>query len=129
MRDRWVARCSRQRMGEPTPPRYKPMRKRERERTLHDSKRWRRISKLQRMREPLCRMCLEQGKIEPATIADHIVPHRGDPDLFWSGALQSLCYFHHETTKREMERKGYHTTIGADGWPIDPQHPANRGRS
>jgi hypothetical protein len=41
--------------------------------------------------EPLCRMCLAAGQIQAANIADHVVPHRGDLDLFWNGALQSLC--------------------------------------
>jgi hypothetical protein len=36
-------------------------------------------------------MCLSEGKIVAARIADHIEPHRGDPIKFWTGALQSLC--------------------------------------
>src|SRR6266404_1730756 len=27
--------------------------------------------------EPLCRLCLEAGRVTPATVADHVTPHRG----------------------------------------------------
>jgi hypothetical protein len=30
--------------------------------------------------EPLCRMCQAEGRITPGTIADQVIPHRGDPD-------------------------------------------------
>ena len=41
---------------------------------------------------PLCIKCLERGTLEPATVVDHIVPHRGDPLLFWDEKnWQSLC--------------------------------------
>lgn len=38
-------------------------------------------------------LCEEEGVVEPATIVDHIVPHRGDTKLFWNteGNWQSLC--------------------------------------
>lgn len=42
-------------------------------------------------REPLCRHCVAEGKVEAATDADHIVPARGDYRSFWTGELQSLC--------------------------------------
>jgi 5-methylcytosine-specific restriction protein A len=43
-------------------------------------------------RDPLCVMCRRAGIVVPATDADHVVPHRGDPALFWNLAnLQGLC--------------------------------------
>jgi hypothetical protein len=66
------------------------------------------------------------NKITPATIADHIEPHRGDPQKFWFGALKSLCEPHHKGAKQQIEKRGYSTEIGSDGWPIDERHPANR---
>jgi hypothetical protein len=51
-------------------------------------------------------MCLTQGKVTAATVADHITPHKGDYELFWHGPLQSLCAFHHNKTKQRIERKG-----------------------
>jgi 5-methylcytosine-specific restriction protein A len=32
------------------------------------------------------------GRLEPAIIVDHIVPHRGDPVLFWDeGNWAAMC--------------------------------------
>jgi 5-methylcytosine-specific restriction protein A len=28
-------------------------------------------------------MCKAAGRMEPATVVDHVVPHRGDQQLFW----------------------------------------------
>jgi hypothetical protein len=50
--------------------------------------------------EPFCRKCLEKGVVTPATIADHIIPHRGDWNSFLLGELQSFVrnmpQFHEE---------------------------------
>jgi 5-methylcytosine-specific restriction protein A len=27
--------------------------------------------------------CAAAGRLAPATVVDHVVPHRGDPVLFW----------------------------------------------
>jgi hypothetical protein len=77
---------------------------------------------------PLCAMCAERGLTAPAEIADHITPHDGDVNAFWSSPLQSLCKRGHDGRKRKRERRGCDTTIGLDGWPIDPAHPANLPR-
>ena len=46
---------------------------------------------------PLCAMCQQMGRIEPATVVDHIVPHRGDQKLFWDqNNWQSLCKSCHD---------------------------------
>ncbi len=58
---------------------------------LYDSARWHRIRKLQLAEHPLCKFCAERGIVTPATICDHVEPHRGDINKFWVGALQSLC--------------------------------------
>ena len=44
-----------------------------------------------------------QGRVVPATIVDHVVPHRGDPDLFWDEAnWAALCKRCHDAkTARE----------------------------
>ena len=62
-------------------------------------------------------------------VADHVVPHKGDPVLFWEGELQTLCPDHHDSTKQQAEVRGFSVERGADGWPVDPNHPANRGRA
>jgi len=90
-----------------------------------EHKRWYSTAAWQRRRagqiaaEPLCRMCEEDGRVEPATIADHVEPHRGDPAKFWDGALQSLCKRHHDSEKQRIERGGEPTPArGANGWPL-----------
>jgi 5-methylcytosine-specific restriction protein A len=70
-------------------------------------------------------MCLAQNIVNPATVADHIIPHLGDPGLFWHGELQSLCEPHHKGAKQQIETKGFSSEVGLDGWPVDPNHPAN----
>src|SRR5262249_6732878 len=52
---------------------------------------WRRRTKHQLRSQPLCEMCLKDGRINAATIADHIEPHKGDQQKFFFGELQSLC--------------------------------------
>ena len=74
-------------------------------------------------------MCEARGRVEPATVVDHIIAHKGDLKLFWDSAnWQPLCKPHHDGTKQQLERRGYSTEVGADGWPIDPAHPANQRR-
>ena len=54
-------------------------------------------------REPLCRICKAAGLITPATVVDHIEPHRGNQDLFWNtDNWQPLCTTCHDAkTKQE----------------------------
>ncbi len=41
----------------------------------------------------------------PATVVDHIKPHRGDPKLFWDQEnWQALCARHHDRDKQREER-------------------------
>ena len=41
---------------------------------------------------PLCTACQAEGKIVPATVVDHIIPHRGDRRLFWDQTnWEPLC--------------------------------------
>ena len=53
--------------------------------------RWRKASKAFLHIHPLCEECLRQGRYTKATFVDHIVPHRGNPKLFWDqGNWQAL---------------------------------------
>ncbi len=54
--------------------------------------RWRK-ARLRFLRQhPLCVECEKQGRIKGATVVDHIVPHKGDHDLFWdTDNWQALC--------------------------------------
>ncbi|MGN8819199.1 HNH endonuclease signature motif containing protein [Oribacterium sp. HCP28S3_H8] len=54
--------------------------------------RWRRESKKFLQLHPFYEECLRHGIATPATVVDHIVPHRGDPKLFWDRSnWQALC--------------------------------------
>lgn len=78
--------------------------------------RWQQVRKRQLDREPLCRIC--HPRLTIATICDHIEPHRGDVEKFWSGPFQSLCKPCHDSTKqREEGGSKPRQRIGADGWP------------
>jgi 5-methylcytosine-specific restriction enzyme A len=88
--------------------------------------RWRRRQRAQLLRFPLCAMCLDRGRVVPATIAHHVTPHRGDWNKFILGDLQSLCKPCHDSPVRIIEARGYSTAVGEDGWPIDPKHPCYR---
>jgi 5-methylcytosine-specific restriction protein A len=96
---------------------------------LYSSARWLKIRQRQLREHPLCKYCAETSVVEPATICDHVEPHHGDLNKFWSGPFQSLCKRCHDHAKRFVEMRGYRPDIGLDGWPLDPRHPAYaRGR-
>ena len=57
----------------------------------YDAK-WRKARDLFLKRHPLCAECMRKGKITPATVVDHKIPHRGDKRLFWDMSnWQPLC--------------------------------------
>jgi 5-methylcytosine-specific restriction endonuclease McrA len=92
---------------------------------LYDTVRWRRISKRQLTLEPLCAMCLQVGRDTPATVCDHIEPHRDDPVKFWSGPFQSLCSTCHNI-KRVQENTGVLPGCDIHGLPLDEGHFWNK---
>ena len=96
-------------------------------RNLYKTKRWRLIRQAQLTLHRLCERCLPKGKLIAAEVVHHVEPHRGDPVLFYSGPFQSICKPCHNSDAQGEERRGYSNAIGADGWPTDPKHPANRG--
>jgi 5-methylcytosine-specific restriction protein A len=77
--------------------------------------------------EPLCCLCKEKGKIEPATVADHFPPCGADYNAFVMGPLRSLCAACHDALSGFVH-KGYSSEIGLDGFPVDSNHPFNRVR-
>lgn len=95
----------------------------------YKSARWRRRRDQQLKAEPLCRYCLDQGKAVPATVADHVEPHRGDAEAFWHGRLQSTCAPCHNSIKQALERTGKLRGCDVTGHPLDPNHHWNKGRT
>lgn len=75
---------------------------------------------------------MDIGRIEPATVVDHLVAitKGGDPypPLY---ALLSLCEVCHNTKTRVVEQLGRKFLVvrGCDenGMPLDPEHPWNKG--
>jgi 5-methylcytosine-specific restriction enzyme A len=92
----------------------------------YTTQRWQRIRRLKLATNPLCEICLKQGRIEPAVAVDHIVPIKsGGPPYPDLDALQSLCTScHNHKTNCEREGKAVFAK-GCDirGYPLDPNHP------
>ena len=65
--------------------------------------RWRRVRAAYLTRHPICVQCEAAGRLEPATVVDHVLPHRGSARLFWDEAnWQGLCKRCHDAkTARE----------------------------
>ena len=89
---------------------------------LYTTPRWRKLRKAQLMKQPMCEMCDAVGRVEIATIVDHVEPHRGDMDKFWRGPFQSLCERCHNSDKQRMEHGGVACGCDENGFPLDPAH-------
>lgn len=99
--------------------REKPWRK------WYSLKRWKLRRAAQLKREPKCRYCAAMGKSRIATVANHVIPHRGDEYLFWHGKLESVCKACHDARVQRAEVHGFDASPTDDGWPADPAHPFN----
>ena len=95
---------------------------------LYNTRRWQRRAKLQLTEYPLCGMCLARKVVTPATWRTTSRHIRVIISSFYWGELQSLCQHCHSSRKKQQETHGYQRDIGADGWPTDPNHPANKPR-
>ncbi len=71
--------------------------------------RWRKARARFLKANPLCVKCKEGGRLVAATVVDHIVPHRGDRQLFWDQRnWQSLCKkCHDQKTRNEDQNPEY----------------------
>ena len=59
--------------------------------------RWRKARAAFLQRNPLCNECMKHGRLTPATVVDHVIPHRGDQKLFWDeDNWQALCKSCHD---------------------------------
>lgn len=68
---------------------------------LYNTARWQKLRRVVIAAHPVCQVC---GKAAADTV-DHIVPHRGNPDLFWDiGNLQALCKQCHDKKTWTEER-------------------------
>lgn len=68
---------------------------------LYSTSAWRRRSRQFLEAHPYCARCGAR-----ATITDHIIPHRGNSDLFWDESnLQALCWSCHSIKTRQEQRQ------------------------
>lgn len=75
------------------------------------TRRWQTESRRFLAAHPLCRECHEAGQVTTATVVDHIVPHRGDAQLFWDrDNWQPLCKRHHDAKTARGEAFGRTTS-------------------
>lgn len=84
---------------------------------FYNSPKWRKTREYILNQEPLCRMCLEDGKVRPAKIVDHIKPiskqdyddyiNKGDESIVLDfDNLRPLCKWHHSfVTNRERGKR------------------------
>ncbi|AYO78328.1 hypothetical protein EBF16_16395 [Sphingobium yanoikuyae] len=69
--------------------------------------RWAKASASFRRRCPLCEYCALDGRVEPATLTDHLYPHRVFADVFWrSEWWVASCTPCHSGMKQAVERAG-----------------------
>lgn len=66
--------------------------------------RWQKAREQYLLDNPLCVYCARHGRTAAASVVDHVVPHRGDQDLFWDqGNWQALCKPCHDSVKQAEE--------------------------
>ena len=96
-------------------------------RHLYKTKQWREGRLAFLTEHPICAHCQRRDRLTPATVVDHIKDHKGNETLFFEqDNWQPLCKPCHDSDKRIEDSRGYMPDIGADGFPIDPRHPACR---
>lgn len=58
--------------------------------------RWQKARKGYLAVNPLCVDCRDESRFTPATVVDHVEPHKGNQKLFWDrDNWQGLCEMHH----------------------------------
>ena len=103
-------------------------------RRLYQTKRWKHLREVALLRDLFtCQRCgchLKRGRTHPqSAVVHHIKAHKGDLELFYDiDNLASACKACHDGPMQSAEARGYDTTISENGWPEDPQHPANMPR-
>lgn len=66
---------------------------------------WRKARREYLAQHPHCRECTKHGITRLASVVDHVVPHKGDRNLFWHRAnWQPLCTPCHNSIKQRQER-------------------------
>jgi len=80
--------------------------------------RWRKARWFFLVANPLCVECGREGVITPATVVDHIIPHRGDQAKFWDTSnWQPLCKRHHDIKTVREDGGGWRRSRGTQANP------------
>lgn len=93
---------------------------------MYKTKVWRQLREAQLQRQPLCGRCNKRGLVEPANVVNHVIPHKGEENLFRDPAnLESVCKHCHDSRIHSQELRGYTYNVESDanGMPLDPSHP------
>ena len=71
--------------------------------------RWRRYRDAFLKAHPVCECdeCKANGWVKPATVVDHIIPHKGDTVLFWDPKNHQAMYKPHHDAKTAREDGGF----------------------
>jgi 5-methylcytosine-specific restriction protein A len=90
----------------------------------YKTQRWQRLRRLKLKETPLCELCLEAGRVEPASVVDHLVAiSKGGEPFPPTYALLSLCPVCHNSKTRVIEqlgRKFLYCGCDINGMPIAP---------
>jgi len=103
-------------------------------RKLYSGKIWRTLRQkilardLYRCQRSGCGLLLTGGRSDVrSAVVHHLSPHKGNLKLFYDpDNLQSVCWSCHSGDIQSEEVKGYDSSIGVDGWPVDPAHPMKK---
>lgn len=78
-------------------------------------RRWRAARAIFLKQHPLCAECQDEGRIEAATVVDHVIPHKGDRRLFWDRTNWAACCKTHHDRKTATQDGGFGARRGAGG--------------
>ncbi|WP_180138435.1 HNH endonuclease [Acinetobacter sp. YH12043] len=80
------------------------------------------------LEHPLCVECRRKGYVMPATVVDHIIPHKGDKDLFWNKSnWQPLCETHHNIKTASEDRGAWIPVVNKPVIDPDRMNPFKVG--
>jgi 5-methylcytosine-specific restriction enzyme A len=81
-----------------------------------NTRRWKRLRRLQLAKQPLCQQCLAQNIIKIANVVHHKEQHKGNYELFWHSELESVCEHCHNGKLQREEKNDVTYVLHADGW-------------
>jgi 5-methylcytosine-specific restriction protein A len=84
---------------------YNKYRRNKNSQSFYDSEAWRALRKQQLAKQPLCEICLADGRFNKATLVHHKNPIKDGNNGLDPNGLQSLCWSCHsrlEKSKREQ---------------------------